>query len=271
MTGFRVRLHQPTHRRALRRRERPTRRHPRRRHQPRPGPHGRRQPWCHPRQADLDRGRLHTPGNLQGGAGQDHRRPSRAAYRIHLGRRHHVILRPAILPLGQARRRCRKRSTPATATIPAWASTRMSPTSTDRTACASCRPPATRRPTYWTGCCTMGTALRIGTHYTDTGGASDHVFIPMRHAGFSGSVRGYATWPTASSPPSSQPRLTRTWDSLIGRRVKADVIREHWGEILRLVASLQAGTVLPSAMLRRLAAYQRPEPARPGAAGAGAR
>jgi hypothetical protein len=27
------------------------------------------------------------------------------------------------------------------------------------------------------------------------------------------------------------------------------VIREHWGEILRLVASLKAGTVLPSAML----------------------
>lgn len=44
---------------------------------------------------------------------------------------------------------------------------------------------------------------------------------------------------------------------LIGCRVKADVIREHWGEILRLVASLQASTVLPSAMLKRLAAYQR--------------
>ena len=44
---------------------------------------------------------------------------------------------------------------------------------------------------------------------------------------------------------------------LIGRRIKADVIREHWGEILRLVASLQAGSVLPSAMLKRLAAFQR--------------
>lgn len=32
---------------------------------------------------------------------------------------------------------------------------------------------------------------------------------------------------------------------------------EHWGEILRLVTSLQAGTVLPSAMLKRLAAFQR--------------
>jgi TnpA family transposase len=30
----------------------------------------------------------------------------------------------------------------------------------------------------------------------------------------------------------------------------------HWDDILRLVASLKAGTVLPSAMLRRLAAFQ---------------
>ncbi len=39
--------------------------------------------------------------------------------------------------------------------------------------------------------------------------------------------------------------------------VKAEVVREHWGDILRLVASLRAGAVLPSAMLKRLAAYQR--------------
>jgi TnpA family transposase len=45
--------------------------------------------------------------------------------------------------------------------------------------------------------------------------------------------------------------------SIVGRRVKVDVIREHWSEILRLVAWLQAGVVLPSAMLKRLAAYQR--------------
>ena len=32
---------------------------------------------------------------------------------------------------------------------------------------------------------------------------------------------------------------------------------DNWGDILRLVASLQAGTVLPSAMLKRLAAFQR--------------
>ena len=35
------------------------------------------------------------------------------------------------------------------------------------------------------------------------------------------------------------------------------MIREHWGEILRLIVSLKAGTVAPSAMLRKLAAYRR--------------
>jgi hypothetical protein len=45
--------------------------------------------------------------------------------------------------------------------------------------------------------------------------------------------------------------------SRLGQRIKTEVIREHWGEILRLVASLKAGTVAPSAMLRNLAAYRR--------------
>ena len=45
--------------------------------------------------------------------------------------------------------------------------------------------------------------------------------------------------------------------SLIGKRVKTYTIREHWGEVLRLVASLKAGHVAPSAMLRKLAAYER--------------
>lgn len=36
---------------------------------------------------------------------------------------------------------------------------------------------------------------------------------------------------------------------LMGKCIKVDVIREHWDEIVRLVASLKAGTVLPSTML----------------------
>src|SRR5207248_7490739 len=43
----------------------------------------------------------------------------------------------------------------------------------------------------------------------------------------------------------------------LGQRIKSEVIREHWGEILRLIVLLKAGTVAPSAMLRKLAAYRR--------------
>jgi TnpA family transposase len=45
--------------------------------------------------------------------------------------------------------------------------------------------------------------------------------------------------------------------ALLGRRIKVDVIREHWDEIVRLIASLKAGTVAPSALLKKLAAYER--------------
>lgn len=101
-----------------------------------------------------------------------------------------------------------------------------------------------------------GTALRIGTHYTDTGGASDHVFILCVMLGFRfcPRLRGFPERKFACIAPASS---YKELQPLFGRRVRTDVIREHWDEILRLVASLQAGTVLPSAMLKRLAAFQR--------------
>jgi TnpA family transposase len=101
-----------------------------------------------------------------------------------------------------------------------------------------------------------GTALRIGTHYTDTGGATDHVFILCAMLGFrfcprlrDFPERKFACIEPAAAYEDLQP--------LFGRRVRTDVIREHWDEVLRLVASLRAGTVLPSAMLKRLAAFHR--------------
>ena len=44
---------------------------------------------------------------------------------------------------------------------------------------------------------------------------------------------------------------------LLGKRIKVDTIREHWDDVLRLLASLKAGNVAPSTMLRKLAAYER--------------
>ena len=43
----------------------------------------------------------------------------------------------------------------------------------------------------------------------------------------------------------------------MGGRIKVEPSREHWGDILRLVASLKVGAVAPSAMLKKLAAYER--------------
>lgn len=101
-----------------------------------------------------------------------------------------------------------------------------------------------------------GTALEIDTHFTDTGGVTDHVFALCGMLGFRfcPRLRDFGDRRMASiEAPGRYPLLK----PLMGDRVKIDVIREHWDEIVRIVASLKSGTVLPSAMLRKLAAYER--------------
>jgi TnpA family transposase len=44
---------------------------------------------------------------------------------------------------------------------------------------------------------------------------------------------------------------------LIGRSIRADVVRQGWDEVLHLAASLKIGTVAPSVMLKKLSAYKR--------------
>lgn len=101
-----------------------------------------------------------------------------------------------------------------------------------------------------------GTGLRIGTHYTDTGGASDHVFILCAMLGFRfcPRLRDFPDRKLACIEPVT---AYKDLQPILGRRIKTDIIHEHWDDILRLVASLKVGTVLPSAMLKRLAAFQR--------------
>ena len=101
-----------------------------------------------------------------------------------------------------------------------------------------------------------GTQLNIGTHYTDTGDASDHVFILCAMLGFRfcPRLRDLPDRRLAYIEPLSN---YKDLQPLLGQRVKVDVIREHWDEAIRLAASLKAGTVAPSAMLKKLAAYRR--------------
>jgi TnpA family transposase len=101
-----------------------------------------------------------------------------------------------------------------------------------------------------------GSNLAIAEHYTDTGGTSDHVFALCAMLGFRFCPR-LRDFPDRRlipiEPPAAYPQIA----SLLGKRVRTDVIRAHWGEVVRLVASLKAGQVAPSLMLRKLAAYER--------------
>ena len=60
----------------------------------------------------------------------------------------------------------------------------ISPTSTRRSTARSFRPPLSEAPHVLDGLLHHGTALTIKEHYTDTGGASDHVFALCHLLGF---------------------------------------------------------------------------------------
>src|SRR5271166_767769 len=99
-------------------------------------------------------------------------------------------------------------------------------------------------------------AIDIREHYTDTAGAIDHVFGLCHLLGFCfaprirdlADRRLYVVGARAAY---------KALDPLIGGTIDLRIIAENWEEILRLTASIRAGTVTPSAILRRLAAYPR--------------
>jgi TnpA family transposase len=101
-----------------------------------------------------------------------------------------------------------------------------------------------------------GSALAIREHYTDTAGATDHVFGLMHLLGFRFAPRvrdlKERRLYVIDRRADYGPLLT-----LVGGHVRVRLIEEAWDELLWLAASVRTGTVAPSAMLRRLAAYPR--------------
>jgi TnpA family transposase len=85
-----------------------------------------------------------------------------------------------------------------------------------------------------------GTALRIGTHYTDTGGASDHVFILCAMLGFRfcPRLRDFPDRKFACIEPAA---AYKELQPLFGRRVRTDIIREHRDEILGSISLISLG------------------------------
>ena len=97
-------------------------------------------------------------------------------------------------------------------------------------------------------------SIDIREHYTDTAGAIDHVFGLCHLLGFRFAPRIRDLADRRLYVVGAR-TVYKALDPLIGGAIDLRVIAENWEEILRLAASIKAGTVAPSAILRRLAAY----------------
>ena len=97
------------------------------------------------------------------------------------------------------------------------------------------------------------TDLRIREHYTDTAGATDHVFglCCLLERQFAPRIKDLKDRKLYTiERPGTYPLL----EPLIGEAIDPAAIVVQWPEFMRLKASIQAGTVLPSVILRKLAA-----------------
>ncbi len=97
------------------------------------------------------------------------------------------------------------------------------------------------------------TDLRIAEHYTDTAGATDHVFGLCHLLGFRFAPRIKDLQDRklyAIEKPGTYPLL----EPLIGDTVETAAVVSQWAVLMRLKASIQAGRVMPSVILRKLAA-----------------
>lgn len=97
---------------------------------------------------------------------------------------------------------------------------------------------------------------RIEEHYTDAAGFVDHVFAMCHMLGFRFSPRIKSIDKTkiyTIDKPSYYPEL----NFMIGGTIQMKQIRDNWDALLRLISSVQNGTVTASLILKKLASYPR--------------
>jgi TnpA family transposase len=97
------------------------------------------------------------------------------------------------------------------------------------------------------------TDLRIVEHYTDTAGATDHVFGLCNLLGhqFAPRIKNLKDRKRYTvEKPGTWPLLA----PLIGDMVETAAILGQWTELMRLKAAIETGAVVPSVILRKLAA-----------------
>lgn len=93
-------------------------------------------------------------------------------------------------------------------------------------------------------------------HYTDTGGVSDHVFALFHLLGMTFAPR-LRDFPDRRLACFRSAKAWPTLSSLIGKPINEEVIRQHWGDIMRLSASIRDKSLKPSEILRKLGAYRQ--------------
>jgi TnpA family transposase len=99
-------------------------------------------------------------------------------------------------------------------------------------------------------------SLEIREHYTDTVGAIEHVFGLCHLLGFRFAPRIRDLADRRLYVADARAVYTAL-NPMIGGVLDFRGIGENWNETLRCAASIKAGTVAPSALMRRLAAYPK--------------
>jgi len=97
---------------------------------------------------------------------------------------------------------------------------------------------------------------KIKEQYTDTGGFTDHVFAvtALLSYRFIPRIRDLPSKRLYLFDPSVAPKELR---GLIGGKIREKLIIENWPDILRAVATMAAGVMPPSQLLRKFASYPR--------------
>ena len=97
---------------------------------------------------------------------------------------------------------------------------------------------------------------KIREQYADTGGFTDHVFAVTALLGyrFMPRIRDLPSKRLYVFEPKSVPGDLR---GLIGGRTRQTTITGNWPDVLRSAATMAAGTIAPSQLLRKFAAYPR--------------
>jgi TnpA family transposase len=100
------------------------------------------------------------------------------------------------------------------------------------------------------------TGKRIREQYADTGGFTDHVFAVT-------ALLGYQFIPRLRDLPSKRlyvfdpGMVPKSLKPLIGGKIREGTIAANWPDILRSAATMAAGIMPPSQLLRKFAAYPR--------------